>query len=72
LVCTLKAVQVLFQNRRLKISASLPEAATLKRELLNFRLKIDPRTAHDFYSHWREDEHYDLVLATVLACWFRE
>jgi hypothetical protein len=66
------AVQVLFQNRRLKISASLPEAATLKRELLNFRVKIDPRTAHDSYSHWRENEHDDLVLATALACWFRE
>jgi len=35
-------------------------------------VKIDPRTAHDSYSHWREGDHDDLVLATALACWFRE
>ena len=66
------AVQVLLQNERLKIAASLPESATLKSELLHFRVKIDPRTAHDSYSHWREGDHDDLVLATALACWFRE
>jgi hypothetical protein len=66
------AAQVLLQNRCLRIAEGLREAETLKRELLNFRVKIDPRTAHDSYSHWREDEHDDLVLATALACWFRE
>ena len=38
-------------------------------ELLNFRRKIDLRTAHDSYEHWRESDHDDLVLATALACW---
>jgi hypothetical protein len=66
------AVQVLLQTGRLKVAASLPEAETLRRELLNFRVKIDPRTAHDSYSHWREGDHDDLVLATAMACWFRE
>ena len=66
------AVQVLLQNGRLKIAASLPESATLKRELLSFRVKVNPATAHDSYEHWREGDHDDLVLATAMACWFRE
>ena len=66
------AVQLLLQNERLKIVRSLPEAATLRTELQNFRVKIDPRTAHDSYSHWREAEHDDLVLASALAAWFRQ
>lgn len=66
------AVQVLLQNGRLKIARRLPEAETLRRELQNFKVKIDPRTAHDSYSHWREAEHDDLVLATALATWFRQ
>jgi hypothetical protein len=50
----------------------MPEAETLRRELQSFRVKIDPKTAHDSYSHWREKEHDDLVLATALAAWFRQ
>jgi hypothetical protein len=59
------------QNGRLKVAAGLPEAETLKKELLNFRVKIDPKTAHDSYEHWREGDHDDLVLAVSMACWFR-
>ncbi len=66
------AVQVLLQTGRLKVAAELPEAATLKRELLSFRVKIDPKTAHDSYEHWREGDHDDLVLAVAMAVWFRE
>jgi hypothetical protein len=66
------AVQTLLQSGRLKIAESLELAPTLKQELLNFRVKIDPKTAHDSYEHWRENQHDDLVLATALACWFRE
>jgi hypothetical protein len=64
--------QVLLQNGQLKVAAGLPEAETLKRELLNFRGKIDPRTAHDSYEHWREGDHDDLVLAVSMAAWFRQ
>jgi hypothetical protein len=64
--------QVLLQNGRLRVAAELPEAETLKRELLNFRVKIDPKTAHDSYEHWREAEHDDLVLAVSMAAWFRQ
>lgn len=66
------AAQVLLQDGRLKIASALPEAETLKKELLNFRAKIDPRTAHDSYAHWRESDHDDLVLAVSMAAWFRQ
>jgi hypothetical protein len=66
------AVQVLLQNGRLKIAPELELAPVLKKELLNFRVKIDPKTAHDSYEHWREGDHDDLVLATALACWYSE
>jgi hypothetical protein len=69
---TVTAAQVLLQNGRLKVAASLPKAETLKKELLAFRVKIDPRTAHDSYAHWRESDHDDLVLAVSMACWFRQ
>jgi hypothetical protein len=66
------AVQTTLQSRRLQIAAGLTLANVLRKELLNFRIKIDPRTAHDSYSHWREGDHDDLVLATAVACWYRE
>lgn len=61
--------QVLLQTQRLKVAEALPLAPTLVQELLNFRVKIDPQTAHNSYSAWREGQHDDLVLATALACW---
>jgi hypothetical protein len=64
------AVQSLLQHQRIKFAERLPELATLKAELKNFRVKIDPKTAHDSYSAWRENQHDDLVLAVALACWF--
>jgi hypothetical protein len=66
------AVQTLLQNERLKIAEGLELAPVLKRELLNFRVKVNPATAHDSYEHWRESDYDDLVLATALACWYRE
>ena len=65
-------IQVLLQNSRLRIAEGLSLAETLKKELLNFRVKIDPKTAHDSYEHWREGDHDDLVLAAAMACWFRQ
>jgi hypothetical protein len=64
--------QVLLQNGCLKVAAALPEAETLKRELLNFRVKIDPKTAHDSYEHWREGDHDDLLLSVSMGAWFRQ
>ena len=52
--------------------ASLAPADVLVKELSNFRVKIDPVTAHDSYSAWREADHDDLVLAVALAAWWRD
>jgi len=63
---------VLFQAGRLKVAAELPAARLLVEELLNFRVKINVKTAHDSYEAWREGVHDDLVLAVALACWYEE
>lgn len=64
-------VQVLLQTGRLRIAPALPEAETLMKELLNFRVKITQQ-GHDTYGVWRDGDHDDLVLAVALACWFAE
>ena len=66
------AAQVLLQSKRLKIAEELEHTPALVRELLEFRMKIDPVTAHDSYSAWREGAHDDLVLALAIACWYGE
>jgi hypothetical protein len=66
------AVQVLLQTDRLRFASCLPLIDALKQELLTFRMKHDPNTAHESFEHWRERDHDDLVLAVALACWFRE
>ena len=65
-------LQVLLQTGRLKVASKLKLGSVLQAEMLNFKVKIDPVTAHDSYSAWRDNEHDDLVLATALACWWAE
>lgn len=65
-------LQVLLQTDRLFIDANLRLSQELLNELLNFKVKIDPKTAHDSYGAWREGTHDDLVLATALAAWYAE
>jgi hypothetical protein len=62
-------LQVLLQSGRLKIACTLEHAETLRSELLNFRVKVNVSTGHDFYEAWREGDHDDLVLAGTLAAW---
>ena len=63
---------VLMQNGQLKIAQDLALAETLKKELLNFKVKINIATAHDSYEAWREGDHDDLVFSVALACWAGE
>ncbi len=63
-------LQVLLQNGKLKISSKLKLGVILQQEMLNFKVKIDPITAHDSYSAWREADHDDLVLCVALAAWY--
>ena len=66
------SVQVLLQARRVKFGATLPFVDVLVHELSTYRVRIDPATAHDSYSAWREAAHDDLVLALALVCWWGE
>ena len=59
-------------KRLLGFARDLPLLDILQSELLNFRVKIDPRTAHESYSSWRERDHDDLVIAVALALWLSE
>jgi hypothetical protein len=65
-------MQVLLQSGRFKVAKRLKLGPTLQAELLNFKVKIDPVTAHDSYSAWRDNEHDDLVLSAALAAWWAE
>jgi len=65
------AVQALLQTGRLKVADALPEAATLAKEMTEFRVRIG-LGGHDSYGvadDWREGAHDDLVLAVAMACW---
>lgn len=66
------AVQSTLQTDRLLIADGLTHAETLIRELLNFKVTINVRTAHDSYGAWREGIHDDLVLSVAMAAWFRD
>lgn len=65
-------LQVLLQTERLKVAGKLKLGPVLSQEMLNFRVKIDPMTAHESYSAWREEDHDDLVLSVALAAWWGE
>ena len=65
-------LQVLLQSGRFKVSNKLKLGPVLQAEMLNFKVKIDPVTAHDSYSAWRDNEHDDLVLSAALAAWWAE
>lgn len=65
-------IQVLLENRRLKIASSLDLREDLVREMQNYRVKLNAETGHDSYEHWRSSDHDDLVLAVALALWFSE
>ncbi len=64
-------LQVLLQNRRLKVAQSLPEAQTLAQELQNFRVKVTT-AGNETFEAWRDRDHDDLVLAVALAAWWAQ
>lgn len=70
------ALQVLLQQKRLKIAQGLALGSVFAAEALNFKAKISER-GHDSYeagpaADWRDGAHDDLVLAVALACWYAE
>ena len=69
-------LKILIQNQQanrypmMQIAKKLDLAETLKAEIHNLKVKIDPATAHDSYSAWREGDHDDLILSLGLAAWW--
>jgi hypothetical protein len=67
----ISTTQVLLQKERLKIARTLPDAALLARELVNFRVRLTAKGSEDALD-WREGPHDDLVLALAIAAWEAE
>jgi hypothetical protein len=68
-------VEVLLQNRRLRIPKALPMSSVLVQELQAFKATIKLTTGHTTYAadeSWRENPHDDTVLAVALAAWYGE
>jgi hypothetical protein len=63
------ALEVPFHTQTLKVAEGLQLWGVLREELQNFRRKVNTKTAHASFEHWRESDHDDLVLAAALACW---
>lgn len=64
-------LQLLFQQRRLRIPTNLRESDILIQELRSFRVQISD-AGHDSYGAWRSGEHDDMVLAVALAAWMAQ
>lgn len=63
--------QSALQGKRLDIAPSLKDAHTLRRELQNFKYKINLNASESFEA-WREGDHDDLCLAACMAVWHGE
>lgn len=64
-------VQAALQTGRLKVVPGLELAELLKKELINFQVKIS-LDANEQFGAWREGQHDDLVLAVAMATWVAE
>ncbi len=64
-------VQAALQTGRLKVVPGLELAELLKKELINFQVKIS-LDANEQFGAWREGQHDDLVLAVALGVWMAE
>jgi hypothetical protein len=64
------SVQAGLGTCRLKVAPGLKEAETLKRELLDFKVKVTASANEKFNA--RDGAHDDLVLAVAMAVWLAE
>ena len=67
----ISSTQALLLTGRLKIARSLPHAALLARELVNFRFNLGHERSEDALD-WHEGPDDDLVLALAIATWQAE
>jgi hypothetical protein len=62
-------LQVMLEERKLRVAGGMAEAATLVRELWEMRVKITPSGREQYAARGR-GEHDDLVMAVALAAWW--
>jgi hypothetical protein len=62
----------LFGAGRVRIGAKIPYSTELIQELLNFQVRVNPRTRQESYAARGTQKHDDLVLALALAVWYAE
>ena len=63
------ALLAVMGTRRIVVANALPLAQTLRKELLQFRVKVRADTGHETYEALCEADHDDLVLACALTVW---
>ena len=64
------SLQVILQERRLRIAPDIELKRELVEEVASFKVKIDPLTAQDSYGAvGRVGAHDDIVLSVALANW---
>jgi hypothetical protein len=64
-------LQVMLEERKLRVAGGMAEAATLVREMQEMRVKITP-SGREVYAARGTGEHDDLVMAVALAAWWLE
>jgi len=64
-------LQVMLEERKLRVAGGMAEAATLVREMREMRVKITP-SGREVYAARGKGEHDDLVMAVALAAWWLE
>jgi hypothetical protein len=62
-------LQVMLEQRKLRVAGGMAEAATLVREMQEMRVKIGP-SGREQYAARGTGEHDDLVMAVALAAWW--
>ena len=62
-------LQVLLEERKLRVAGGIAEAATLVREMQEMRVKITASGREQFAAR-RKGEHDDMVMAVALAAWW--
>lgn len=60
---------ILYQRKLLLPAVGLRELPLLEKELLNFKMKVDPQTKHDAYEAAKASLHDDLVMCVAVAAW---
>ena len=62
-------LQVVLEQRKLRVAGGMAEAATLVREMREMRVKITA-SGREVYAARGKGEHDDLVMAVALAAWW--